>query len=68
MLTLKLTTFPLSDVMTQRRDLPFPEYSSVAIQKLEDDVVEEMVARRKSMANRNSTAKALGFFSRYFGI
>jgi hypothetical protein len=27
---------------------PFPEYSSVAIQKLEDDVVEEMVARKES--------------------
>jgi len=33
------------------KDGPFPEYSSVDIQKLEDDVVEEMVARRKSKAN-----------------
>jgi hypothetical protein len=51
---------------------PFPEYSSAAIQKLEDDVVEEIVARRKSKANRNSTAKALDYISRYisryFGI
>jgi hypothetical protein len=29
------------------QDGTFPEYSSAAIQKLEDDVVEEMVARRK---------------------
>ena len=54
------------------QDGPFPEYSSAAIQKLEDDVVEEMVARRKSKANRNSTAKALDcitrYISRYFGI
>lgn len=58
------------------QDGPFPEYSSAAIQKLEDDVVEEMVARRKSKANRNSTAKAphcitryiSRYISRYFGI
>ncbi|MCJ1234016.1 hypothetical protein MMC14_001974 [Varicellaria rhodocarpa] len=31
-------------------DGPFPEYSSSAFQGLEDDVVEEMVARRKSKA------------------
>jgi hypothetical protein len=58
-LTLKLNLRHLSafgrNDSAQRRDLPFPEYSSAAIQKLEDDVVEEMVARRKS------TAKALGF-------
>jgi hypothetical protein len=41
------------------RDGPFPEYSSAAIQKLEDDVVEDMVVRMKSKANRNSTAHAL---------
>lgn len=33
------------------QDGPFPEYSSAAIQKLEDDVVKEMVARRKSKGN-----------------
>ncbi|PVH70374.1 hypothetical protein DL98DRAFT_564197 [Cadophora sp. DSE1049] len=47
------------------QDGPFPEFSSAAIQKLEDDVVEEIVARRKSKANRNSTAKALDYISRY---
>lgn len=30
------------------QDGPFPKYSSAALQKLGDDVVEEMVARRKS--------------------
>ncbi|KAL5330823.1 hypothetical protein ACEPPN_000347 [Leptodophora sp. 'Broadleaf-Isolate-01'] len=54
------------------QDGPFPEYSSAAIQKLEDDVIEEMVARRNLKANRNSTAKALDcitrYISRYFGI
>ncbi len=33
------------------QDGPFPEYSSAAIQTLEDDVVKEMVARRKSKGN-----------------
>lgn len=33
------------------QDGPFPEYSSAAMQKLEDDVVQEMVARRKSKGN-----------------
>jgi Phosphotransferase enzyme family len=32
---------------------PVPEYSGAAMQKLEDDVVEEMIARRKAKANRN---------------
>jgi hypothetical protein len=41
------------------QDGPFPEYSSAAIQKLKDNVVEDMVERRKSKANRNSTAHAL---------
>jgi hypothetical protein len=42
------------------QDGTFPEYSIAAIQKL-DDVVEEMVARRKSKAKRNSTAKLCVF-------
>lgn len=33
------------------QDGPLPEYSSAAVQKLEDDVVEEMLARRRSKAN-----------------
>jgi hypothetical protein len=44
---------------------PFPEYSSAAIQKLEDDVIKEIIAKRKSKANRNSTAKALDYITRY---
>ena len=50
------------------QDGPFPEYSSAAIQKLEDDVVEDMVARRKSEANRR-VAQALLVYSvsRFFG-
>ncbi|EPE31762.1 hypothetical protein GLAREA_11844 [Glarea lozoyensis ATCC 20868] len=39
------------------QDGPFPEYSSAAIQKLEDDVVEQIVARRKSKATLNTMAK-----------
>ena len=44
------------------QDGPFPEYSIAAIQKLEEDVVEEMVARRKSKA------KAPRFICRCFSI
>lgn len=33
------------------QDGPFPKYSGAAIQKLEDDVVEEMIATRKSKTN-----------------
>ena len=42
------------------KDGPFPEYSRAVIQTLEDDVIKEIVARKKSKANRNLTAKALG--------
>ena len=37
-------------------DGPFPEHSSAAVQRLEDDVVEEMLARRKSKTEGNPAA------------
>lgn len=39
-------------------DGPYPDYSSTAFQELEDDVVEEMIARRQSKANRSEKLRA----------
>lgn len=40
------------------QDGPLPNYSSAAFQKLEDDLVEEMLARRKLKAEFNSAAQS----------